>query len=431
VTRIAITLLSLATFAAGLLAQTPGRGAAAPSASPVAQAKPLDIYVLDTEGGKATFFLTPAGQVVLIDTGNPGTRDLERIVSAAETLGVKQIDYLITTHYHGDHMGSLLEVAKRIPIVHFVDHGPTVEPSPNATTFQAAYAELKAKAKYTVAKPGDQLPVTGLDWRIVSSAGNVLKTPLPGGGAPNPACKDFVPKDPNYHGGLENGQSVGSVITYGRFRAVDLGDLLWNVEGQLMCPNNPIGTVDVYFATHHGLDYSGSPALVHALQPRVSVMQNGPRKGGAPSSIAIMRTSPGMEDLWQLHWGNAAGIDQNSAGVFIANVDDNATVATVLTAPPRGAGPGRGPGAPAAQGAGPVAAAPAGPSAPAAPGAPAGQSSAPAAANAPAGTPAAPAVPLQSPAHTPAYWIKVSAMSDGTFTVTNGRNGFSKTYTKR
>ena len=133
-------------------------------------------------------------------------------------------------------------------------------------------------------KPGDKVPIAGLDWRIVTSAGKVIKTPLPGGGKPNPYCDDFKPRenlrDP------ENGQSVGSVITFGKFRAIDLGDLLWNNEGDLMCPNNPIGTIDLYLVSHHGTDPSGSPALVHALAPRVAVMQNGTRKGRNRADVA-------------------------------------------------------------------------------------------------------------------------------------------------
>jgi hypothetical protein len=183
---------------------------------------------------------------------------------------------------------------------------------------------------------------------------------------------------------------VGSVITFGQFHAIDLGDLLWNKENELMCPNNPVGTVDVYFVTHHGLDQSGSPALVHALQPRVAVMQNGTRKGGGVEAMKTMRSSPGLEDLWQLHWSYNAGLELNSAGLFIANIDDNATIANVLTAPPRGGG---------------------------------GQASAPGGGGGGGGGGAA--------SHTPAYWIKLSVQADGTFTVTNSRNGFSKTYAKR
>lgn len=397
-------------------------------------ARPLEIYVVDTEGGKAALYVSPTGQSLLIDSGNPGGRDTDRIMAAVADAGLKQIDFLMSTHYHVDHVGGVQELAKRIPIGHYIDHGPTVEgpvvPAlrEQVPGFQQAYAELYGKAKHTVVKPGDRVPITGLDWRIVTAGGGALKTPLPGGGKPNPACAGFTPKEVTND--PENAQSIGSVITFGQFRAIDLGDLLWNTEFALMCPDNPVGTVDMYFVTHHGLDVSGSPALVLGVRPRVAVMQNGTRKGGAVAAMQTMRSSPGLEDIWQLHWSYNAGIEQNSAGVFIANVDDAATIANVLTAPPRGAGPApAGTGAPPATGAAPSAL-------PAA--------AAPPAATAPGAAPAAggqpPAGGAAGPgrgrgnlaaAHTPAYWIKISVQRDGTFTVTNQRNGFSKTYTKR
>lgn len=348
-------------------------------------AKPLQIYVVDTEGGKAALFVSPSGQTAVLDSGNAGGRDTDRLMAAITDAGVTKIDYLITTHYHGDHVGGLQELAKRIPIATFVDHGPTVEEREQVQGFQQAYAELYGKARHMVVKPGDRVPITGVDWRVVTSAGQALKAPLPGGGQVNPACAQFTPKEITID--PENGQSLGSVITFGQFRAIDLGDLLWNKEYELMCPKNPIGTVDLYLVSHHGTDPSGSPQLVHALQPRVAVMQNGTRKGAAAQAMATMRSSPGLEDIWQLHWSYGAGIEQNSAGVFIANVEDAATVASVLTAPPRGSGPGGGA----------------------------------------AGGPR----PAPLPPHTPAYWIRITAQQDGSFTVSNSRNGFSKTYAAR
>ena len=340
--------------------------------------KPLRIYVVDTEGGKAALWIAPSGQTVLVDSGSPGGRDTDRIMAAAAEAGVKQIDLLVSTHYHVDHIGGIQELAKRMPIKTFVDHGPSVEEREQVQGFQAAYKELYEKAQHLVVKPGDRLPLKDLDWRIVTSAGQVLKTPLPGGGKPNPACASYTPKDANPAD--ENSQSVGSAIAFGQFRAIDLGDLLWYNEHELMCPNNPIGTVDLYLVSHHGLDQSGSSVLVHGVQPRVAVMQNGTRKGAGAQAMPTMRTSPGLEDIWQLHWSYGAGIEQNSAGVFIANVDDNQTIANVLTAPP-------GSGAQGARGA--------------------------------SGPP---------PPHTPAFWIKIAAEQDGSFTVSNSRNGFSKTY---
>ena len=345
----------------------------------------LEIYVIDTEGGKAALWIAPSGQTVLIDSGNPGTRDVDRLMEVISAAGVTRIDYLISTHYHVDHVGGLQELVKRIPVGTFVDHGPTVEGpvAPNLREqvpgFQTAYAELWGRAKHLVVKPGDAIPVAGLEWRIVASAGASLKGPMagaPGAGRSNAACAGTQPKeittDP------ENGQSVGSVITLGRFRAADFGDLLWNKEIELMCPNNLLGTVDLFMVTHHGLNASNSPAMVHGLRPRVAVMQNGTNKGAAIDVMQTLRSSPGLEDIWQLHWSYTAGIEHNAPGIFIANLEEPATLAARLTASP-GAG-GRGAGL---------------------------------------------------PPHMPAYWIKVTANASGTFTVVNSRNNFSKTYDAR
>ncbi len=418
---------------------------------------PLQIWVVDVEGGKAALYVSPTGQTAMIDAGFPGARDLDRIMAAIADAGVKQIDYLISTHYHVDHVGSTLELANRIPIGTFVDHGATLEgpnvpqvaPGPDGIpvtkareqveNFQANYAELYGKAKHLVVKPGDRIPITGLDWRIVTSAGKVLKTPpLPGGGKPNPYCAGFTPmagatglNDP------DDAQSVGSVIILGQFRALDFGDMWRTKELELMCPNNPIGTVDLYFASSHGAIASGSLPFVHGIQPRVAIMQNGTRKGGAPEPMQTILSSPGFENLWQMHWSYNALLEQNSPALYIANIEDAATIAGVLTAPPRGAGPGRGAGAP------PAAAAP-----PAGLGAPPAASTPPAAAPPAAGNAQTPpatggAPPGQAPGggrgrgrgnatgHTPAYWLKVAAYPDGTFTISNPRNGFSKTYEPR
>jgi hypothetical protein len=238
-------------------------------------------------------------------------------------------------------------------------------------------------------------------------------------------------------------------MTYGKFRVADLGDLTWNGELQLMCPANRLGTVDLFVVSHHGIDRSNSSPLVHGLAPRVAIMNNGTRKGGAADSFKVLHSSPGLEDLWQLHWSYNVGVELNAPGLFIANVDDNETIAGVLTAPPpapRGGGPGGG-----ARGAGaPPTGAPGGaatqaPATPAAP--PANPAAAPGGAVAPAPGQAAPGGPALAgaapgrggagggggrgggaAAHTPAHWIKVSAQADGSFTVTNPRTGFSKTY---
>src|SRR6185503_18438512 len=145
---------------------------------------------------------------------------------------------------------------------------------------------------------GDTIPLAGLDVRVVSSAGELTTTALPGAGAANPLCGAFKPKDPDP---TENARSVGMVVTFGRFRMLDLGDLTWNKEQGLVCPNNLLGPIDLYLTTHHGLDASGADVLVHAIRPRVAVMNNGASKGGIPSAWQIVHDSPGLQDIWQIH----------------------------------------------------------------------------------------------------------------------------------
>jgi len=364
--------------------------------------KTLDIYFIDTEGGHSTLYVAPTGESLLMDTGSPGGRDVARIMAVLQAAGVKQIDHMVSTHYHGDHVGGLEELASKIPMAQFIDHGATSEPKEMVPGFQKMYAALYAKAKHMVAKPGDTIPFDGVTVAVVTSNGEVLKTPLPGGGKPNPACAGFVPRDES-RVDPDNPMSVGLVFTYGKFRTINLGDFTWNKERELMCPNNPIGTVDLYLTSHHGIDQSGSPALVHGLQPRVAIMHNSTRKGGAIQTMQTLRTSPGLEDIWQLHWAYAAGLEYNTPALFIANMEDNAAMANVLLNPPPTFGqPGAGrpgPGAPGAPG----------PGSRAGGGAAGGRGE-----------------------HTgPAFWIKVSAQSDGTFSVTNTRNNFTKTYAAR
>jgi beta-lactamase superfamily II metal-dependent hydrolase len=256
------------------------------SAQAPANTQALDIYFIDTEGGQATLYVSPSGQTLLVDTGNAGERDLGRILGVLELAGVKQIDHLFLTHYHGDHYGSMPELAKRIPIKHFYDHGESVElDRPNIAAFAKVYAELVGKTAHTVVKPGDKIALAGTDITVVTSAGNVLQTPIakaPGAGRPNPACASFKERDET-RVDPDNHQSAGFVLTYGRFRMLNLGDFTWNREFKLMCPNNPIGTVDLYLTSHHGLDQSGSAALVHGVRPaRGDHEQRHAQRGGCP-----------------------------------------------------------------------------------------------------------------------------------------------------
>jgi beta-lactamase superfamily II metal-dependent hydrolase len=338
----------------------------------------FDIYLIDVEGGNATLFVAPSGESLLIDTGNGGAaaeRDAGRILAAIEDAGVRRIDHLITTHYHGDHFGAMETLAARLPIAEFIDHGPNVQPGPGADAFLAVYPQLYGKASHVIAKPGDRVKLGDVDVRIVTSAGAAIREPLPGAGQPNPFCASYEPKDPDPS---ENAQSVGSHFTFGRFRAVHLGDLTWNKEHDLMCPMNRIGTVDLFIVSHHGQPISNGPVLVHAIGARAAIMNNGTRKGGQPDTMKVLFAAAGLEDLWQLHFSQLGGQEYTVPGAFIANTVDEQPAS--LPIEPLAA-PAPGPGAPPA------------------------------------------------PVHNgKAYWLKVAAQRDGTFTVTNARNGFAKSY---
>jgi len=279
----------------------------------------LTVYFIDVEGGQSTLFVTPSGQSVLIDTGFPGFngRDANRIAATAKEAGVKQIDYLLITHFHLDHVGGVPAIAALLPIGNFVDHGETVEHTAAGQKLYDDYLKEVAKGNHIVVKPGDKLPIAGLDWTIVSAAGKVLDKPLTGAGKANPFCDAFKAKDTDP---TENAQSTGSRIVFGRFRAVDLGDLTWNKEHDLMCPNNKIGEADVYIVSHHGQDISGSAALVHAVHPKVAIMDNGEKKGGTVEAWDTIHASPGIMDIWQVHFSAAGGQTHNTGEKMIANM---------------------------------------------------------------------------------------------------------------
>jgi competence protein ComEC len=338
--------------------------------------KSLDIYVIDVEGGNAVLFVAPSGDSMLVDTGNGGdgaVRDAGRIMAAIKDAGVKQIDHLIITHYHNDHIGGLSELASHISVKEFIDHGANTQPGPNIDPVLRQYSELYGQAKHRVVKPGDKIAIAGLDWRIVASDGEVLKTPLPGAGAPNPYCANFkavdVPK-------TEDDHSVGSFITFGKFRTVILGDLTLNRQFDLMCPNNRLGTVDLDLLARHG--NVNSELLVFPLHPRAAIMNDGTRKGAPPEAMKVLFNSSTLLDLWEMHFSLLSGQEYTVPGMFIANTIDE-----------------------------PLAAMPVAPQA------------------VPSQGQQAPPPPQHNGT---AYYFKVSAQQDGTFTVTNTRNGFSKTY---
>jgi competence protein ComEC len=316
----------------------------------------LDVYVIDVEGGKSVLLVSPSGESMLFDAGWPGFngRDVGRILQATEAAGVKRIDYLVISHYDIDHLGDVPLLVSKIPVAHFVDHGPLETTRPDFAPRYNPYAAVRDKGAYMPVKPGDRIPIRGLDVLVVTAATRLPDKPLAGGGAPNPLC-DSTPAKPERTTDLEDNMSVGLLFTLGKFRMLDLADLEWFYDRKLMCPANPIGTVDVYQVSIHGQDKGVSPALAQALRARVAIMANGPRKGGDPATWPTLRQAPGMEDIWQIHYSLNGTAETNPPADFIANPD----------------------------------------------------------------------------AQCEAKWIKLSARPDGSFTVTNSRNGFSKTYKAR
>jgi beta-lactamase superfamily II metal-dependent hydrolase len=284
-------------------------------------AKTLEIYFVDVEGGQATLLVTPAGESLLVDAGWNGfeNRDALRIRAAMKQAGIKRIDYLLVTHHHRDHVGGVLPLTELVEVRTLLDHGDTTETDRNAAIFREDYERAARGRKRITLKPGDRLPLKGLDAVVVAARGDLIAQPLPGAGAPNPLCADARRKDDD---SSENARSVGFVLTWGRFRFVNLGDLTWNKELDLVCPANKLGKVDLYLSTHHGAASSGPAAIVHALAPRVAVMNNGSRKGGSAEALAILRSSPGLEDLWQLHYSIPPGKEANTPDSFIANLED-------------------------------------------------------------------------------------------------------------
>jgi len=286
----------------------------------VPDSRSFRVYFVDVEGGQATLFVTPEGHSLLIDTGWPGngSRDADRIVAAARDAGINKIEYVLITHFHDDHVGGAAQLASKIPIGTFIDHGENRETTDIVTQQRwLAYKTLldSGKFQHLVGKPGDVLPVEGMNVKVITSDGAILPAPLPGAGQPNPFCTGAAAAGDQ----TENPRSLGTLITFGKFRILDLGDLTADKEYQLMCPDNRLGHVDIYIASHHGFNQSGSAALVHAIASRVAIVDNGARKGGSPSALDIIKSSPGLVDMWQLHYSEEAGAAHNTAEQFIAN----------------------------------------------------------------------------------------------------------------
>jgi beta-lactamase superfamily II metal-dependent hydrolase len=323
----------------------------------------LTIYFIDVEGGQATLIVTPAGESFLIDTGFPGdgtfsskpgdssnARDAQRVMAAARDAGVKQIDYLLLTHYHADHAGGVVELAQLLPIKTFIDHSaPHADADKAVAGTQAvydAYLALRAKGTHIEPKPGDHLPLKGVDAVIVATAGDAIAKPLAGAGQANAACAGTgIPASET----TENPRSTAVRLEFGKFGFLDVGDLTGPPLFALTCPANLIGESDVYLIAHHGGNDAADPALYRAVRPLVAIFNNGPRKGAQADTLATISRFPSI-DGWQLH--RTLNDDaENVADARIANLDE-----------------------------------------------------------------------------TTSAWLKISAKDDGSFTVTNGRTGYVKTY---
>jgi competence protein ComEC len=286
----------------------------------------LDIYYVDVEGGAATLIVTPAGESILVDAGWPGFdgRDANRIQAAMKQAGITQIDHLIVTHYHTDHFGGVPELARRVTIKNFYDHGPMTELAEDKD-FATKYAAYRAAAKdQTITlKPGDTLRLkraAGLP-QVTLQVLAAHREVIAGKGmasAKNPACETATLKaeDPS-----DNARSVAFLLRYGAFDFFDAGDLTWNIEQKLVCPANLIGEVDLYQVTHHGMNTSNNTALLQSVKPTVAVMNNGPRKGGSADTIKALRELPSLKALYQGHRNVTLSAEQNVAEEFIANLD--------------------------------------------------------------------------------------------------------------
>jgi len=332
----AVTRLFLAVlvFPLGLAAAAAGRS--------------LEIYFIDVEGGASTLLVTPAGETVLIDTGygQREGRDPARVMAAMRAAGVDRLDIFVATHLHNDHVGGLPELAAQVPIGVIVDYGEPLGIDRMVNNVIRTYGPVRDAHTARQVKPGDRLPLAGVRADVVSAGGDLVETPLAGGGQATPGCDRA---EDHVEDGTENYRSVGLMIEHGAFRFLALGDLSGNTLTRIVCPIDRLGPVSAYLVAHHGDYDSNVPALYAALRPRVAVLNNGPAKGGSPDAFRTLHGLAGLEDLWQLH---ASRVARNAGDDFVAYFDNT----------------------------------------------------------------------------TDGNWIHLRAQDDGSFTLTNGRNGFTRAY---
>ncbi len=280
----------------------------------------LDFYFIDVEGGAATLIVTPAGESLLIDSGYPdnGGRDRDRILKVVRDIAKKsRLDHAAVTHWHLDHYGNHAVLAAKIKIQNFWDRGIPAGLAEDKAFADRIFAYRAASQNQSkTLKAGDMLPLksgeTPLSVKIVTASREVI----PNEGEPNPFAEENQPRprDPS-----DNAASLSFLLAFGDFKFLCCGDLTWNVEAKLVTPNNPLGQVDLFMVTHHGLAASNNPVLVRAIDPVVAVMCNGPAKGGHGDTIATLRKCKSLKHFYQLHRNIKLKDDEQTPQEFIAN----------------------------------------------------------------------------------------------------------------
>jgi len=324
-----LSLLRLPSFALLLIclaAFAPAR----PAQAQTAQANNLLIYAIDVEGGQSTLLVdTKTHASLLVDTGwramsphDDPDRDVSRIQAAMADAGITRIDHVLITHFHVDHVGGVPELVKHVSVGEFLDHGVNREDSDITRHDYAAYIKAIEGKPRRIVHPGDTISIPGLTAIVLTADGeHIAADPrVLGPGvktAPNPLCATEPKWDLD---DTENPRSAGVLIRFGKFRFLDLGDLTKAREIPLVCPDNLIGTVDLYLVNHHGMNLSNSRAFVDAIHPRVAIMDNGAHKAGMPEAWQTVHESPGLQDLWMLHTAEGSDVAHNSADALIANL---------------------------------------------------------------------------------------------------------------